>query len=156
MKALIVSATALLLCAVLMCARWQERRRTVAIEDVSSEWEGVRRQITKALDGHEGTTVILITGYRVPSQAAGSALRQALEARWSDRVEVEWNADGPSEPHWSVVSTTETVVVTVLLERQWLARMRTICETYGCEISSVGVVWGGSPPTQVSARVGLV
>ena len=62
MKALIASASALLLYAVLMFARWQERRRTAAMEGVSSEWEGVRHQITKALDGHEGTTVILITG----------------------------------------------------------------------------------------------
>lgn len=149
MKALIVGAFALVLCAVLMFARWRGRRRTAAMEDVRSEWERVRHQITKALEGHEGTTVILITAYRVPSQAVGHGLRQALEARWSDRVEVEWNADGPSESHWSVVSTTETVVVTALLERQWLARMRTICETYDCEISSVGVLWGGSPPTRV-------
>jgi hypothetical protein len=148
-KALIVGASALLLCAVLMFARGQGRRRAAAMGDVTSEWEGVRHQVTKLLEGHEGTTVILITGYRVPSRAVGNALRQALEARWSDRVEVEWIADGPLEPHWSVVSTTETVVVTALLERQWLARMRTICETYGCEIDSVSVLWGGSPPTQV-------
>jgi hypothetical protein len=148
-KPLIVGASALFLWAVLLFARWQGRRRTAAAEDVRSEWEGVRHQIAKALDGHQGRTVVLITGFRVPSQAFGNGLCQALEARWSDRVEVEWNADGPSEPHWSVVSTSDTVVVTELLERQWLARMRTICETFGCEVSSVGVLWGGSPPTQV-------
>ena len=146
---MIAVAGPLLRFAVLMFARWPRRRRAAALEDARGAWEGARHQITKALKGHEGGTVILITGYRVPSQGVGNRIRQALETRWSDRVEVEWNPNGPSEPHWRVVTTTETVVVTALLERQWLARIRTICETYGCEVRLLSVMWGGSPPSQV-------
>jgi cbb3-type cytochrome oxidase subunit 3 len=145
----LVAILLLFLCVVLFVAgrRARAAKRAAEADDAASKWERVRDQIGKALKSHQGATVILITGFRVPSQAAGHALRQSLEERWSDRVEVTWEGDPPVQPHWAVVTTTETVLVTPILERQWLARMRAICETYDCGISFIEVLWGGSPPT---------
>ncbi len=159
MRALFSTAILLLLLGVVLGLgrrRAQGRRRVAEAEDVAADWERVRDRILKALDGRQGTTVILITGFRVPSQDAGHALRRSLEERWSDRVEVTWEADPPMEPHWAVVTTSETVLVTPILQRQWLARMRTICEAYGCQISSFGALWGGAPPTQAPSTPDFV
>lgn len=128
--------------------RGRARRRAAKAEDVAFEWERARNGIAKLFEGGQNTTVVLITRFGVSSEAAGHSLHRALVARWSDRVEVVWQEDPPSDPHWEVVTTTETVLATPTLERQWLGRMRTVCDTYGCRVSSFGVCWGDSPPSQ--------
>ena len=135
--------------------RLQAERRASQEADVALEWERVRKRIATLLADCQGSTVVLITGFRVPTETAGHALRGALTERWSDRVEVTW--EGAShDPHWRVVTTTETVLVTPVLERQWLARMRTICMDYGCRIGSCGVLRDDSSPTQAPLTSGVV
>jgi hypothetical protein len=127
--------------------RGLHRARARAIAATTSHrWEPVRLAIDNLLSDRMGTSLVLVTGYRMQSHEAAEDLSRRLKARWSDRVELEWR-DGRPDPHWAVVTTTETTVVTPLLGRQWLTWMRTVCARERCRISHFGVVWGGSPPT---------
>ena len=128
--------------------RHAHRRRALeAIEDSNWPWEQDRRKIDELLNGRWGSTVVLITGYHVSSEAAGQLLRQRLSERWSDRVEVVWEEAPHRDPRWVVGTTSETTLATPILGRQWLARMRTVREWGGCGIAHFGVLWGGSPPS---------
>jgi hypothetical protein len=140
---------ALCIALVLSMQRLQAQARAAKADDEALEWERLRKRIAEMLEDCHGSTIVLITGYRVYSESAGHALRQSFEVRWSDRVEVTWKAESP-QPHWAVVTTSETVVVTPVLERQWLGRMRTVCKAYDCQVSSCGVLWGGAPPSEAS------
>jgi len=125
----------------------QRRRAREAIEDSNWQWERVRRRVDELLDGRWDSTLVLITRYQVSSESAGQLLRQRLSERSSDRVEVVWEEAPHKDPRWVVVTTTETTLVTPILGRQWLARMRTVCEWGACDMAHWGVLWGGSPPS---------
>ena len=136
----------LFLSGVVWYRRAQERTRQGAIDDANWDWERVRRHLDKLLMEAMGRSVVLITGYRVTDQASGQLLRQRLIDRWPDRVEVVWDK-GRTDPCWVVVTASEATRVTPVLGRQWLARMRTVCDGEGCAIAHYEVHWGGSPPT---------
>jgi hypothetical protein len=121
------------------------------IRVATGRWEPVRHAIDKQLKGRAGSSVVLITGYWVPNQLAGDILRQRLLERWPDKVEVMWY-EAHSHPRWAVVTTTETTLVTPVLGRQWLARMRLVCERERCRLSHLSLLWGGSSPTSDPVR----
>ena len=132
--------------------RLQVAGRIAEADDMAFRWERLRERIHTLLDNLQGTTVVLVTGFRVADEAAGQSLRQYLQALWSDRVELSWQADRPSDAHWCVVTTSETVSVSPILERQWLTRMRTVCYTYDCKVSSLSVLTADGPPTVASVN----
>ena len=101
----------------------QRRRALEAVEDSNWQWERHRRRVDELVNGCRDSTLVLITGYQVSSEAAGQLLRQRLSGRWSDREEVVWEEAPHRDPRWVVVTTSETTLATPLLGRQWLARM---------------------------------
>jgi hypothetical protein len=132
--------------------RAQRRRALQRLEDSNWQWERLRHRLDELLSERSGSTLVLITGYGVPSEAAGHVLGVRLSERWPDKVEVVWEEIPHADPRWVVVTTSETTVATPLLGRQWLARMRTVCEWGGCAVAHFGVHWGGSPPTPASIQ----
>ena len=140
------------LLAALMYRHAQRRRALEAISDSNWRWERVRCKVDELLDDRWDSTLVLITGYHVSSESAGQLLRQRLSERSSDRVEVVWEEAPHKDPRWVVFTTSETTLVTPILGREWLARMRTVCEWEGCDIAHWGVMWGGSPPSTEPVR----
>jgi hypothetical protein len=112
----------------------------------ADDWERFRLWFDEILSRRAGSSLVLITGYRVASRRAGDLLAQRLMEQWRDKVELVWHK-APGDSRWVVVTTSETTLVTPILGRQWLARTRMVCEREGCRVSHLEVYYGGAPPT---------